>query len=579
MASELYNVIDALSREKGIDPQIVVSAVEDAIVVATRKYYKTQENLRAELDKESGQIRAYAVRSIVETPEQIEDPLAQITLDDAKRVDPAAEVGGELRTYKATDVLGRIAAQLAKQVIFQKVREAERDTVYNEYIGRVGEIINATIKRNEGQDVIVDLGKAEGRMPKKEQSRLESFAPGERVRCVISRVEKASKGPQVVVSRAAPELVTHLFQTEVPEIYDNTVVIRAIAREAGERTKIAVMSKDKDVDPVGACVGMKGMRVQSIIRELRGEKIDIIEYHEDPVTFAEKALQPAKVSRVTVLEGQEKHLEVIVDDSQLSLAIGKKGQNVRLAAKLLGWKIDIKSEEEKRQEVEEQMRGMMGQATTPIESVPDLEPGIVEKLVAAGITTVESVADMTPEQLEEVPGIGPKTVEKISIAVNNYFASLDAAADGLPDAGEAIGQDVPAEVEAGEMEASEVTEPDAEAGAAMEDASAGETPDEVEAAERDDAETESAEELSASSDVEPGDEGGQSGDQEGLSDEPEASSESVEELADEGQAFEAEVIDGVENAPLADEGERIFHERIETPNENVPDEEEPGEKR
>ncbi len=338
MASELYNVIDALSREKGIDPQIVVSAVEDAIVVATRKYYKTQENLRAELDKESGQIRAYAVRTIVENSDLIEDPLSQITLDEAKRIDPAAEIGGELRTYKATDVLGRIAAQLAKQVIFQKVREAERDTVYNEYIGRVGEIINATIKRNEGQDVIVDLGKAEGRMPKKEQSRLESFAPGERVRCVISRVEKASKGPQVVVSRAAPELVTHLFQTEVPEIYDNTVVIRAIAREAGERTKIAVMSKDKDVDPVGACVGMKGMRVQSIIRELRGEKIDIIEYHEDPVTFAEKALQPAKVSRVTVLEGQEKHLEVIVDDSQLSLAIGKKGQNVRLAAKLLGWK-------------------------------------------------------------------------------------------------------------------------------------------------------------------------------------------------------------------------------------------------
>src|ERR1022692_3201095 len=274
MASELYNVIDALSREKGIDPQIVV---------ATRKYYKTQENLRAELDKESGQIRAFAVRTIVDGSEQIEDPLAQITLEDAKRIDPAAEVGGELRTYKPTDVLGRIAAQLAKQVIFQKVREAERDTIYNEYIGRVGEVINATIKRQEGQDVIVDLGKAEGRMPKKEQSRLESFDPGERERVVIVRAAQASKGPQVVVSRA-------------------------IAREAGERTKSAVMSKDKDVDPVGACVGMKGMRVQSIIRELRGEKIDIIEYHEDPVTFAEKALQPAKVSRVTVLEGQEKHL-------------------------------------------------------------------------------------------------------------------------------------------------------------------------------------------------------------------------------------------------------------------------------
>ena len=363
--------------------------MEDAIVVATRKYYKTQENLRAELDKESGQIRAYAVRTSSRAPtrSKTRSRRSRSTMPSASI--PLPKSAASCAPTKPTDVLGRIAAQLAKQVIFQKVREAERDTIYNEYIGRVGEIINATVKRIEGQDVIVDLGKAEARMPRKEQSRLESFAPGERARVVIVRVEKASKGPQVVVSRAAPELVTHLFQTEVPEIYDNTVVIRAIAREAGERTKIAVMSKDKDVDPVGACVGMKGMRVQSIIRELRGEKIDIIEYHEDPVTFAEKALQPAKVSRVTVLEGHEKHLEVIVDDSQLSLAIGKKGQNVRLAAKLLGWKIDIKSEEEKRQEVEEQMRGMMTPQATPLESVPDLEPGIIEKLVAAGITTVE----------------------------------------------------------------------------------------------------------------------------------------------------------------------------------------------
>ncbi len=286
--------------------------------------------------------------------------------------------------------------------------------------------MNATVKRIEGPDVILDIGKAEARMPRKEQSRLESFAMGERVRVVIARVEKASKGPAVVVSRAAPELVQHLFQTEVPEIYDGTVVIRAIAREAGERTKIAVMSKDKDVDAVGACVGMKGMRVQSIIRELRGEKIDIIEYHEDPVTFAEKALQPAKVSRVTVLESAEKHLEVVVDDSQLSLAIGKKGQNVRLAAKLLGWKIDIKSEEEKRQEVEEQMSALVGATATPLENVPGLGEGLVEKLSAAGVTTVEALADMTPEQLEAIEGIGPKTVEKISLAVNNYFSALEA---------------------------------------------------------------------------------------------------------------------------------------------------------
>jgi N utilization substance protein A len=428
MASELYNTIDALSREKGIDPQVVVSAVEDAIVVATRKYYKTQENLRAQLDKETGKIRAFAVKNVVETPEQVEDPTLQVTVEDARKLDPNVEVGGELHIPKETEgILGRIAAQLAKQVIFQKVREAERDTVYNEYIGRVGEIVNATVKRIEGPDVIFDIGKAEARMPRKEQSRLESFAMGERVRVIIARVEKASKGPQVVVSRAAPELVQHLFQTEVPEIYDGTVVIRAIAREAGERTKIAVMSKDKDVDAVGACVGMKGMRVQSIIRELRGEKIDIIEYHEDAVTFAEKALQPAKVSRVSVLDTSDKHLEVVVDDSQLSLAIGKKGQNVRLAAKLLGWKIDIKSEEEKRQEVELQMASLVGGSSTPLESVPGLGEALIEKLLGAGITSVESLADMTPEQLEAIEGVGPKTVEKISLAVNNYFSSLEGA--------------------------------------------------------------------------------------------------------------------------------------------------------
>ena len=425
MASVLYQSIEALSRDKGIDPQIVVSAVEDAIALATRKYYKTQENMRAELDRESGEIRAYVYKTVVEATEQLEDPVNQITLDDARALAPEVETGGEIRYYKPTDVLGRIAAQMAKQVIFQKVREAERDTVYKEYAHRLGEVLSATVKRLELQDVIFDLGKAEARMPKREQSRLEQFAIGERVRVVLQRVDRAAKGPQVIVSRAVPELVQSLFQSEVPEIYDNTVVIRAIAREAGERTKIAVLSRDKDVDPVGACVGMKGMRVQSIIRELRGEKIDIIEFSEEITTFAEKALQPAKVSRVSITDLGEKQIEVIVDDSQLSLAIGKKGQNVRLAAKLLGWKIDIKSEEEKRQEVEQQMQAMSGGPSTPIEQVTELGEQIIQKLVVAGITTVEALADMTPEQLEEVPGIGEKTLEKISLAVRHYFGEYE----------------------------------------------------------------------------------------------------------------------------------------------------------
>jgi len=427
MASVLYQSIELLSREKNIDPEIVVGAVEEAYALATRKYYKSQENMRGELDKESGAIKVYSYKTVVATEDDVEDPVNQVTVEEAKALADGAELepGTEIRFYQDTAPLGRIAAQLAKQVIFQKVREAERDTVFNEYAHREKEVLSAQVKRIEGQDIIIDLGKAEARMPKREQSRLESFTVGERIRVVLLKVDRTAKGPQVIVSRAAPELVSNLFQSEVPEIYDNTVVIRAIAREAGERTKIAVMSRDKDVDPVGACVGMKGMRVQSIIRELRGEKIDIIEYSEEITTFAEKALQPAKVSRVSIVDLADKQLEVIVDDTQLSLAIGKKGQNVRLAAKLLGWKIDIKSEEEKRQEVEQQMTGFSGGPSTPIEQISELGDSITAKLVAAGITTVEALADMTPEQLEEIPGIGEKTLERISVAVRHYFGQYE----------------------------------------------------------------------------------------------------------------------------------------------------------
>ena len=458
MASVLYQTIELLSQEKGIEPAIVVGAVEEAIALATRKFYKTQENMRGELNKETGEIQAYIYKTVVPDDAEIEDPLNQITVSEASELAPGVEVGSEIRLYRDTTPLGRIAAQLAKQVIFQKVREAERDTVFNEYAHREKEILNATVKRIEGQDIIYDLGKAEAHCPRREQSRLEQFSIGERVRVVLLKVDRAAKGPQVIVSRAAPELVSNLFQSEVPEIYDSTVVIRAIAREAGERTKIAVQSRDKDVDPVGACVGMKGMRVQSIIRELRGEKIDIIEYSDEITTFAEKALQPAKVSRVSITDLTDKQLEVIVDDTQLSLAIGKKGQNVRLAAKLLGWKIDIKSEEEKRQEVEEQMQALSGGPTTPIEQVSELAPGVVQKLIAAGITTVEALADMTPEQLEEIPGIGEKTLEKISVAVRHYFGHFEEGEEGhVPQAAEAESIDAEhAEADAAEN-AGEVT--------------------------------------------------------------------------------------------------------------------------
>jgi transcription termination/antitermination protein NusA len=423
----IYQSIEILSKEKGIDPQIVIDAVKDAMLVAARKHFRTTEDLFAEFDDRTGALEIYGVRKVVES---VLDPVKEISLHDARKIDPTAQVDGELRIPKPTDALGRISAQTAKQVILQKVREAERETVYSEYSNRVGELVNCTVKRIEGQDLLVDIGKTEARLPKKEQSKLENFSPGDRCRCVIRSVEKAGKNAGVIVSRAAPELVMRLFEQEVPEIYDNTVVIKGCAREAGERTKIAVVSRDRDVDSVGACVGMKGMRVQSIIRELRGEKIDIIEHSEDSVVFATHALSPAKISRVSIVSAAEKHMEVIVDDTQLSLAIGKKGQNVRLAAKLLGWKIDIKSEEEKRQEVESAMAALVPTGA-PVSILSDygLAEEVVEKLIQASVGTVETLGGMTPEELETIPEVGPETVEKILIAVNAYYSQFEQPAE------------------------------------------------------------------------------------------------------------------------------------------------------
>jgi N utilization substance protein A len=471
----IYQSIEILSKEKGIDPQIIVDAVKDAMLVAARKHFHTEEDLVAEFDQKTGAIQIFIVKKVVET---VDVPLNQLTLEQARAIDPGAEIGSEIRIPKATDLLGRVSAQTAKQVILQKVREAERETVYQEFSGRVGELVNCSVKRVEGPDLVVDIGKTEARLPKKEQSRLESFSVGDRVRCVIKSVEKSGKNPGVVVSRAAPELVVRLFEQEVPEIYDSTVTIKACAREAGERTKIAVQSRDRDVDSVGACVGMKGMRVQSIIRELRGEKIDIIEYSEDAVSFATHALSPAKISRVTILDPEQKHMEVIVDDTQLSLAIGKKGQNVRLAAKLLGWKVDIKSEEEKRQEVESQMEALVVSGA-PVSVLIDsgLTDKVLEKLIEAGIATVEQLGAMTPEQLEEIPGVGPKTVESIQLAVNGYYAQFEEQAGG---AGEAAGTaEAVAEPEAGQepgLEAEAMGEPEAGEEPALEAEAAGGEP-------------------------------------------------------------------------------------------------------
>ena len=503
MANLLYQQIEMLSREKHIEPEVVVSAIEDAMVVAARKYYKSEEDLRAKFNQETGQVDVFSVHIVVE---QVTDSNKEVSLTDAKKKNPEVEVGSEIILAKPTDVLGRIAAQTAKQVILQKVREAERDTIFNEYHTRVGELVTVIVKRAEGPDLIVDMGRTEARLPKREQSKLETYNIGERLRVVIKMVDRAAKGPQVIVSRADASLVQRLFEMEVPEIYDGTVQIRFAAREAGERTKVAVASRDKDVDPVGACVGMKGMRVQSIIRELRGEKIDIIPYSEETVAFAQKALSPAKVTRVQITDPETHKLEVIVEDSQLSLAIGKKGQNVRLASKLIGWDIDIKSEEEKRREIEDQMTRLTAPAT-PLTSLAGVGAKTIEKMEAAGINNVEALAAMTPEQLMEIPGIGEKMVDKIYQAVNRFYegggeaavaAEEGAAVEGA-EGSEAIaeGEQAPDEAAEGTSEASAETETSAEEAPA--DAEASASPDNETAGNAEEASVEPADSTTTNS--------------------------------------------------------------------------------
>src|SRR6266849_4734436 len=543
MANLLYQQIEMLSREKHIEPEIVVSAIEDAMVVAARKYYKTEENLRGKFNADTGQVDVFSVLTVVE---EVTDSKNEIALADAKKKNPSAEIGTEILTVKPTDVLGRIAAQTAKQVILQKVREAERDTIYNEYHTRVGELVTVIVKRAEGPDLIVDMGRTEARLPKREQSKLETYNIGERLRVVIKMVDRAAKGPQVIVSRGDAGLVQRLFEMEVPEIYDGTVQIRFAAREAGERTKVAVMSRDKDVDPVGACVGMKGMRVQSIIRELRGEKIDIIPYSEETVAFAQKALSPAKVTRVQIVDPETKKLEVIVEDSQLSLAIGKKGQNVRLASKLIGWDIDIKSEEEKRREIEEQMTALTA-PTTPLTALAGVGPKTIEKIEAAGITNVEKLAGMTPEQLMEIPGIGEKMVDKIYQAVNRFYEGGEAAAttEAVENTDAVAEEAGTPEIAAGEAATAE------EASAAAPEAGVVEAPEDAseaapEAHQESEAKSENAEEVESAKNE---------SDAERPVEAPEGASEAAPEAQQESQA-KSENAEEVESAKNESEAER-----------------------
>jgi transcription termination/antitermination protein NusA len=483
MSNPLQQTIEALAKEKGIEPDVIISAIEEAVKTASRKYYKTSEDLHARFNLETGQVELFALKQIVE---EVANPATEVSLSEAQQLyGEEAEVGMEIEFPKSTEVLGRIAAQTAKQVIFQKVREAERENIFAEYSNRIGEVVNGTVKRFENGDIIMEIGRIEAALPRKEQSRAESYAPGDRVRCVIKAVNRSAKGPQIVLSRTDAALLVKLFEQEVPEIYDATVVIKGAVREAGDRAKVAVFSRERDVDPVGACVGMKGTRVQSIIRELRGEKIDIVEWSDDPVMFVTNALSPAKVQRVSIVDDHERVMEVVVEDKQLSLAIGKKGQNVRLAAKLTGWRIDIKSEEEKRREVEAQLEGLempgaegeMGGGESVL-VLPDIHDEIVESLRQAGYESAEMVAGASIEALTEIPGIDEATAETVlqsaqvqaeAEAQARAEAEAQAAADAELAAQEAetAGEDAQAPVEEG---AQAVTEEAGEAGPAAEPA-------------------------------------------------------------------------------------------------------------
>jgi N utilization substance protein A len=405
MSNELYQTIEMIGREKGIDPDVIIQAVEEAYAAASRKYLHSKEDFGARFDRDSGRFIVFSKQTVV-TEDELMDPHIEITVEDARQIQPDAELGAVIETVKdGIDIpLTRIAAQAAKQVIYQKVKEAEREIVWREYGDRIGEMLTGQVKRFDRGDMILDLGRTEGIIPRREQSRAEHYNPGDRIRAVLVNVERLGKGPQLTLSRASELLVKKLFEMEVPEIYDGTVIIVSVARDAGERTKIAARSKDRDVDPVGACVGMKGSRVQAVIRELRGEKIDIVKYDEDPALYVRHALNPASINRVSVRDYEAREMEVIVSEDQLSLSIGKRGQNVRLASKLVGWKLDIKSEAEKKAEIEVEME-RMAQASRELSSLPGIAQSTVARLLDAGFRGIEEICLASLEDLTSIDGI------------------------------------------------------------------------------------------------------------------------------------------------------------------------------
>jgi len=428
MSASIGQSIDALCKEHGIDRELVIEAMKEAVRAAARKQFKSGEEIYVEWSSEAG-IELFASKVVVE---EVTNEARELSLDAAREMaGDEVDVGDELQLPLPMEEMGRIAAQTAKQILFQKVRDAVRANVYDQYIDKVGDLVNGYVKRFERGDIIVDLGTVEAILYRKEQSRGEQWGQGERIRVVINDVAKEAKGPQVEVSRTSPELLRRLFEMEVPEIYDETVIIKSAVREPGERAKIAVASNERDVDPVGACVGMKGSRVQAIIRELRGEKIDIIEWSDEPSVFAANALSPAKVNQVRITDIERRQMEVIVNEDQLSLAIGKRGQNVRLATKLVGWNIDIRSEEELKKEVAEQMGALIASGgAVPLTALEGVNAATTAALAERGIEDIDTLASTSLDDLTEYLDISLDEAQAILDSAQRVVAARERSKQG-----------------------------------------------------------------------------------------------------------------------------------------------------
>jgi len=455
MSRELLAIINQIGREKGIDSDKIVTALESALVSAAKKRYGADENVQVHLDRESGEIEAIAIKTIVA---QVENPQREISLEAAQEMDESAEIGDEIGALLEMEDFGRIAAQTAKQVIFQRVREAEWEAVYQEYSGRSGEIISGMILGQERRNYIVELGKTEALLPISEQVPRESYRRGDRVRAYLLEVRASSRGPQIILSRGRPEFVSKLFEMEVPEIAEGVVTVKGVVREPGDRTKIAVVSNDQSVDPVGACVGVRGSRVQAVVRELRGEKIDIVTWTDDPRTYIGEALSPAVIDKVGINE-LERSAMVVVSEQQLSLAIGKKGQNVRLASKLTGWRIDlinqVEYETERAKEREQEIAAAISREhdLQKVEEVADAQrktdaepanvlkayslndlPGVGEKMAQIlkthEIGTIERLAETDAATLASLPLIGQKTAEKLIESAKKHLTTVEQETEG-----------------------------------------------------------------------------------------------------------------------------------------------------